>query len=367
MLSKSVTPMRWVRRAWRVNGVERQVVVQSAKTAVAVSVAWLLASVVLRAPESFAAPYAAVFLVNDTVYRSLATAAQQTAGLVAGIVLAYFAALAIPQPYAALAVTVFVATFIGRWRRLGSNGDWVAVTALLMLTYGTAGNSDYLLVRIGQSLIGAGVGVAVNMLILPPTHLRTAHGAVRALTGRAHDLVCSLAEGIQSDWTDEDADAWLAGADGLLSAAVAAEGAIGRGDESIRLNPWRLVRRRGRVRAASVHVPMVVVLRHLAEQCQRIGETLALGTTRLDPEFTEGLAGLLSDLAAAITAYGDSGTVSSETRDRLQAVLAGVRDRHGGLTGAVRVGQLSSPDSWRVQGELLLSLEHAVLALLRVP
>src|ERR1700754_4724970 len=107
--------VRWVRRAGGGNGAERQIVLQAAKTALAVSVAWLVASVVLHAPQSFAAPYAAVFLVNDTVYRSFATAAQQTFGLVLGIVLGYLAIRAIPQPYAALAVTVFVGTFIGRW------------------------------------------------------------------------------------------------------------------------------------------------------------------------------------------------------------------------------------------------------------
>ena len=73
---------------------------------------------VWHAPQSFAAPYAAAFLVNDTVYRSVATAAQQTLGLLLAIVLGYLAVRAIPQPYAALAVTVFVATLLG--------GGWAA-------------------------------------------------------------------------------------------------------------------------------------------------------------------------------------------------------------------------------------------------
>jgi hypothetical protein len=129
----------------------------------------------------------------------LATAAQQTVGLAPGIVLGSLAVQVIPQRYAALAVTVFVATFRGPWRKLGSSGDWVAVTALLMLTYGTAGNDMYLLVRVAQSLIGAAVKLLV---LLPVHHLRSAHGAVTEGIDRAHDLLCSLAQGVRTDWTE---------------------------------------------------------------------------------------------------------------------------------------------------------------------
>lgn len=45
------------------------------------------ASVALSA--AFVAPYAAVFMVNDTVYRSLTTAVRQVATLVAGQLLAF--------------------------------------------------------------------------------------------------------------------------------------------------------------------------------------------------------------------------------------------------------------------------------------
>lgn len=86
--------------------------------------------------------------------------------------------------------------------------------------------------------------------------------------------------------------------------------------------------------------------------------------TRPDSAFAGDLADLLAGLAAAVKSYGDSGKWSAETRDQLHTVLDSVRDRHGGLTGDVRRGELPRPDSWSVQGGLLLAVERAALALL---
>jgi uncharacterized membrane protein YccC len=369
--TRLTAPARWLRRAYRIDGTERQSVVQAAKTALAVSAAWLVSGFVWHAPQSFAAPYAAVFLVNDTVYRSVATAFQQTLGLVLGIVLGYLAIRAIPQPYAALAVTVFVATLMGRWRRLGSSGDWVAVTALLMLTYGTAGNDTYLVERVVQSLIGAVIGVAVNLLVLPPTHLRSAHSAVSDQIGRAHELICSLAEGLRAEWSEDDARAWLAKADGLRRDLAGVERAIGRGAESMRFNLWRvLVLRRRVLGPPTAHQPIVSALSQVAQQCQRIGELLLSGfgeegePNRPDPAFTDALADLLTELAEIVAAYGTRGTWSETTGDRLRTIIADLRERHRGLTADVRHGQLPRPDSWSMQGGLLFAVERALLAVL---
>lgn len=114
--------------------------------------------------------------------------------------------------------------------------------------------------------------------------------------------------------------------------------------------------------APSVHRSTVVAVHRLADQCQRIAETLVSGS-RPDSAFAGDLADLLAE-PAAVKEYGDSGEWSAETRDRLHAVLDSVRDRHGGLTGDVRRGELPTPDSWSVQGGLLLAVERAALALL---
>ncbi|HEY3468908.1 MAG TPA: hypothetical protein VGL47_27515, partial [Amycolatopsis sp.] len=79
------TPAGWFARALRVPGSERRSLVQAAKATLAATGAWLLATLVLRLPQPFLAPYAAVFLVDATVYRSLRGWAQQIGAVAAGV------------------------------------------------------------------------------------------------------------------------------------------------------------------------------------------------------------------------------------------------------------------------------------------
>ncbi|MBO0875537.1 MAG: FUSC family protein [Pseudonocardia sp.] len=71
--------------------------VQAAKTAAAAALAWLVARL-FPSPQSFMAPYAAVFLMSATVYRSMLEAARQTVALLLGLLVAYLAASTLPHP-----------------------------------------------------------------------------------------------------------------------------------------------------------------------------------------------------------------------------------------------------------------------------
>lgn len=78
--SQILRPSRFVARAWRSGGPERDAVLQAAKAAVAAILAWTVSRWLLRAPQPFLAPYVAVFLVvQATVWRSVRDAGQQAA------------------------------------------------------------------------------------------------------------------------------------------------------------------------------------------------------------------------------------------------------------------------------------------------
>jgi hypothetical protein len=185
----SLAPVRWVGRAIRDDGIEREALVRAAKTAGAVSLAWLVAGWVLRMPQSFAAPYAAVFVMRETVYRSVASAVQQFFGLLTGLLLAYLAISVVYEPVAALGVAVFVSVLVGRWRRWGANGEWVAITALVMLTYGIAGEGG---VPPGRAVSGGGMHDNEQLTALPReiaagvTLLERRTDGPAALTERSH-------------------------------------------------------------------------------------------------------------------------------------------------------------------------------------
>jgi uncharacterized membrane protein YccC len=370
----SLALVRWVGRAIREDGIEREALVRAAKTAGAVSLAWLVAGWVLRTPQSFAAPYAAVFVMRDTVYRSVASAVQQFFGLLTGLLLAYLAISVVHEPVAALGVAVFVAVLVGRWRRWGANGEWVAITALVMLTYGTAGEGGYLLARVWPSMIGAVIGIAVTVLVLPPVYLQSAHRAVRTLARDLSHLLGSLATGLREDWTDEDARSWSERAEALQDNAVWTQDAIGKGEESARLNLWRRIRSpHRRTPLPSAHRPVVAALAAVAQQCQRMGELLLAddergaenGAAPPDLGFGVALAELLDDLAKAVAGYQDAPRSPGDVPERLRVELSWLGEQHHRLTEEIRAGQLGRPESWGTQGGLLLAADRAVRALLR--
>jgi len=96
-----------------------------------------------------------------------------------GVLLAAAVAFAISGRLIDLALAVVVGTMLGRWRPLQPDGSWVALTALLMLTYGTPLSEDTLLSRVFAVALGAAVGVAVNAVILPPIRLNSALSELR--------------------------------------------------------------------------------------------------------------------------------------------------------------------------------------------
>jgi hypothetical protein len=94
-----------------------------------------------------------------------------------------------------------------------------------------------------ETLIGAGVGVLVNALLVPPVYVRPAGEAIHGLAGdmaevlkgAAADLVLGSAEG----WSGEDAYERLLEARQLDGEVGETREAISRAEDSLRLNPRR--------------------------------------------------------------------------------------------------------------------------------
>ncbi|MDQ0379448.1 FUSC family protein [Amycolatopsis thermophila] len=322
-------PWYWLARAWRFPGREREAVLQAAKMAIAAVLAWLVARVVIPSPQSFIAPYTAVFLMTETVYRSVTNAAQQAGAILLGLAIAYVAAHLIPSAVLALAVAVFVGVLLGQWHRFGTSGIWVGVSALLMISYGTAGNLVYLAERLGESLLGATIGVAVNTIVLPPVHLRHTRDAVAALAGEVRDLLNSMAADLRDAWDTDTAARWLRNARRLDEAVRRADDAVSWGRESVRFNiRWLLDRRRGRTALPSAFESPLNILSDVSEQVKRIADALntAAQQEESDREFTGEFARLMDELAAAVTCLDQSEGRLPELPGHLDEVAARHRD-----------------------------------------
>ncbi|MBE1493746.1 putative membrane protein YccC [Amycolatopsis lexingtonensis] len=301
-------PLGWLARALRVPGRERRVLVQSAKATLAATGAWLLATLVLRLPQPFLAPYAAVFLVESTVYRSLRGWVQQVGAVACGVLLAAVAGQLIPWQAVALAAVVFAGLLAGSWQRFGESGVWVGVTGMLVVSYGTATEPVLLGDRLLETALGAAIGVAVNTLIFPPLHgERLATAAARLATALA-DLLESTSDLIRHD-EPEGVDSLLSQANDARSQVLAAEDAAGLTREGRRLNL-----RRGRPAAGAGHDRPLRTLIALWPPLAQLIAAVRTTSARQEhpfaypwPDARDALADLVHRLAGAVESVAATG------------------------------------------------------------
>lgn len=341
----------------RITARQREGLLQAGKAAVAAAVAYLVARQV-HAPQSFMAPYAAVFMMSETVYRSFTEAARTVATLVLGVLLAFVTVTAIPNVAVALPVAVFVGAALGRWHRLGESGIWIGVTALLMLAYGTAGDAGYLQYRVIEGVLGAVIGLAVNMFVLPPLHLRDGRQAVEDVAEELEELLHAVADGLRGDWDHGNARLWRRRARELENVVRRAEDARGRSRESTKYNPrWLLRRRRETIEG---HQDLGR-LYEVARQVQHITETLLAEATGSAPVaggwFTGSYAELLDALADAVSAPASSAGEVADARERSRARRRELVERGEVAANGVRL-------DWSTQAALLLAVERACDAVL---
>lgn len=246
----------WLRRAREGAGEERQVLLITGKSALAATVAWVIAYDLLHADSPAFAPFSAVLLMHVTIYRSLAQALRYVAAVTAGVLVqAALAFLAGPDLLTFLLVAVIALT-IGRWPALGPQGTQVATAAFFAFsTYTTAGDARDTAFHLGQIillvLIGSAVALVVNMTIAPPMRYRGAEYGIHLLADAMSDLLDDMGPVLGRGRVDRQATArWRSRADGIGGHIDRARTDLRTAEESLLYNPLRLFgRRRTRARA----------------------------------------------------------------------------------------------------------------------
>lgn len=301
----------WLVRAARESGHERYVALQGLRSTLAAVVAWLVVAEVFHFQQAFLAPYVAVFLVEATVLRSLHQAAVQVGAVVAGLLVAVVVTRLVESTTAAIGTAVAVGYVVGRWRRFGSSGIWVAITALLVIAAGTTDSPVLLGERLLETMIGAGVGVAVTALVFPPVYAAGKEGA--ALTGELRDLLQDMADGCREGGSDRRG--WVQRARGIDGLVQRAFDESRWTHESVRLNP----------RPSAVHA---------GEYARRWDRTL---------EDLSAVPSAVEELAHALDpVLGDDPTEND--RNEVRSAVAAVLDCLAEATDAVEHGREIDPE-----------------------
>jgi uncharacterized membrane protein YgaE (UPF0421/DUF939 family) len=287
-------------RHWFVR--ERDAFTQTAKAAAAAAAAWLLAESLLHVQKPVLASVAALVTVQVTVYQSIWRAVQYSAGIVAGMLGALGIGAALGVHVGTMSLVVVTGLVLGRTLRLGTQVNQVAITGLLVLSFGSAYGID----RVYDSIIGAAVGVAINAVIAPPAFSRTAAKELADLADDLSSHAARVAKALREDWTHEQARAWLARSRELSANAREARKIARQAEEAVRFHP-----RRG-AHMDEVHRvdEAAVALDHVSTQLNSLMRGLAdmRAEGSVVPEkmrrVPEEMARLLDDTAKALAAYG---------------------------------------------------------------
>lgn len=216
---------------------------QVVKTSVATVLAWLLAVLLLPSELPIFAAIAALLVVQPSVNQSFGKAVERSVGVIAGVVIATLIGLFFSTHAWVILLAIVVSIFFGWAFRLApGSANQIPISAMLVLALG-ATTPGYALDRIVETLIGAALGVIVNVLIVPPVALAPAERDTGLLTSELASSLERLAVALTTPQTRQSLDRLMIEARLLRPMRESAASSIRLGEESLTLNPRKSAHR----------------------------------------------------------------------------------------------------------------------------
>jgi hypothetical protein len=333
-------------------------------TAAAVA-AFALAEVFFPGTAPLLAPLTALLVVQLTPVSLLASGVDRVISVVAGVSVAAVFSAAVHLTWWSLAIVIAVSLLVGQLLRLGSNLIEVPISAMLVLGVGSLAVGSAAWQRIAETLVGAGAGVAANLVFPPRVRTKDAGAAIdgmardlAALLDRAGDDLANAASvgAVPAD----HAAGWLDEARTLTHDIPNVGTALLSAEESRRLN----------LRAVGTRDPGpglrhgMEALEHSAVAVRSMFRSLldAINSgswpgADLGPELEAAVALLLREFAAGIRAFGSLVRVDAQARHDHPPEIAQLREASDGLLEArARISDMLLADDEPGRSELNFAL-----------
>ncbi|RBM14871.1 hypothetical protein DI005_29355 [Prauserella sp. PE36] len=298
---------QWLGRALTGNGHERHTVVFIGKSTLAATAAWAVAYYVLKAESAAFAPFSAVLMLRVTVYQSVWHSLRYVVAVAAGVAVQLVFGFLFGTGLATFALVAATAATIGRWRRLGAEGAQVGTAAFFAFsTYVSAASGLERLSQLGEIIelvaLGCGIGVLVNVLVLPPLRYRSAEYGVQVLARSLCDLMSDMYPALRQGELDEDSAAhWRDRASRLGPLVTQAQSSVDLARESSFYNPRRILRRHARDHAFAGYQAVIDALERVTYQVGSMTRSLTQYPKDGDGPEHAGFFRRYGDLLAALT------------------------------------------------------------------
>jgi uncharacterized membrane protein YccC len=292
----------------------RAALLWSLRITIAAVASYVVATLFFPGTQPLLAPLTAMLVVQVTPVSLLASGLDRVVAVVAGVSVAVAFATVFPLVWWSLGLLIVVSITIGQALRLRSNLIEVAISGMLVLGVGSLGAEYAAWQRITETLVGAAVGVAANLLFPPKVATGDAGRAIDGLADSLSDLLNRACDELATLATD--------GGD----VAGAARGWL---DEA---------------RQITYDIPQVGAALLHAEQGRRLN-VRAVGTADVGPGLRQGLEALEHSAVSirgmfrgVVDATGDAHWAAD---DRTEHVMPGLAQTFGEMAGGVDAfGQL---------------------------
>lgn len=336
---------------------------RTAKATIAAMASYVVADTIGTSQGPVLAPLTALLVVQVTMYRTVNQSVQRIASVLSGVLIAVGVATVVGLTWWSLGAIVAAALVVGRLLRLGDQVNEVAISAMLILAVG--GASNVASSRVYETLIGAGVGVLVSIVLPPPLYLRPAGEALNELSHQMANFMRSLAGTLRPSWSRSEADRWLNAARELGGEINRADEVLSRVEESARLNPrgrkaWK---RQPQLRTALGGLERCYL--SLRELCRALLDRTYFvppeeEVTAYSEDVRSALAEVLDAAADAVAAVPEVALTpaAQQNRSGIDTALTELNRRRNDLSRLLLVDPYADADAWAQHGALLSAVDR---------
>ncbi|MEU9378746.1 aromatic acid exporter family protein [Streptomyces sp. NPDC048255] len=341
------------------------VAVQALRSTAAAVISYVVALRLSSEPNPLTAPLTALLVVQVTLYSTLTTSIRRVNSVVVGVLIAIGFSVLVGLTWWSLGLLILASLVVGHLVRVDEFVPEVAISAMLVLGVTQVANTAW--DRVLETLIGAAVGLLVNLVVAPPVWVGPAGAAITDLALRMSRLLDHLGEEPLGPARVEQAAARLHEARRLDNDIAQVDAALRQAEDSLRLNPrvkegllFRLVLRTGLDTLEICAVVLRVACRTLTDlaKARPDGPLFA-------PETTSALQQVLRHTAVAVESFAQLITAqvsanAEEAEARLTGELAVARQHRDRLADLLLAGARTDPAQWQLHGALLTEIDRVL-------
>jgi hypothetical protein len=296
-------------------------------------------------------------------------------GVTAGVLAAVAVAAYVPFSWWVLGLLIAGALCLGLVLRLREDILEVPISAMLIFSVDSHAAATS---RITETLVGAAAGLAAG-LAFAPVRVQPAKDAIGDLSRQMADLLGQMADGLAEAPDPRRATEWLDRTRALRGEIDRLDDALSQAEESIRLNPRRLMAANP---AAGLRDGVDTLERAATDM--RVLARSVVDSARIDSEHSPvreadtraRLAAVLAELSAAVRSYGQlleadpagaaehhghfglSGVAPEPIAEDLEDHLEEAQRQQDRLADLLRADPAERPEGWPLRGEILAHVDR---------